>query len=158
MRRHSLGPGAFPSRGRVGWLARSASVSGRRPRTSFQERVLPQGVGVVLVLVAGGYLQDPLAYQRREGVPDGRPPPLRHVGGDLLAQAQLPVHLGEPEEAAVGGDAAAVEGGFEGERGGGFKAHARCGRIGHQGAPPLVSFEATRPRIQERAPSLQVLR
>ena len=36
MRKQSFTPGAFSRRERVGWLARSASDLGRRPRTSFK--------------------------------------------------------------------------------------------------------------------------
>ena len=62
------------------------------------------------------------------------PTPLRHVLGHPLAQPELGVCLGQPHEPSIGGDAASVEGGFEGECGFGLKTHPGCGTIGHEGA------------------------
>lgn len=57
--------------------------------------------------------------------------PLRHVPGHPLAQPELGVRLGKPNEPSIGGDASPVEGGFEGECGVRLKTHPRCGTIGH---------------------------
>src|SRR5687767_7607850 len=48
-----------------------------------------------------------------EGVADRGASLFGEVPSDRLAQAQVPIRLGQPEEPAVGGDASAVEGRFE---------------------------------------------
>jgi hypothetical protein len=62
---------AFSSRDSVGWLARSRSVSGSRPQTSFdqlQERIGAQTIRIVLILVAAGDLEDALANEHLPAV------------------------------------------------------------------------------------------
>ena len=61
--------------------------------------------------------------------------PLRYVLGYGLAQAQFGIHLGQPAQPAVGGEAAAVESGLEGQRREGLKTGFGCGTIVH-GEPP----------------------
>ena len=65
--------------------------------------------------------------------------PLGDVLGYAFAQPELPVGLGQPEQARIGGDAPAVEGGLKLERGG-FKTEGGCGRIGHEGASFFGQF------------------
>src|SRR5215210_124109 len=132
---------------REGGLACEVLLSLRQPAAcQLQKRIGAQRVGVVLVLVARGYLQDALLDERHQRVTCLPAAPLRHMLGDLLAQSELLIYLRKPGEPAVGGYAPTVEGGFESERGGGFKAHPGCGRILHEGASfSLVSFGATRP-------------
>jgi hypothetical protein len=79
-----------------------------------------------LVLIPTRYLKDPLPNERGEGMAPSPVSPLGHRLADGLAQTQLLVHLGQPKEPAVRGDAPPVEGGFHGEGGFGLKTHWLC--------------------------------
>src|SRR3954470_5839917 len=95
---------------------------------------MAQGVGIVLILVATRDLVDTLTDERGEGMRACRAPPVRHLSSDLGTQADVGINLREPREAAVRGEATAIEGGVKGERSEGMKAEGRCGRIGHEEA------------------------
>ncbi len=76
---------------------------GQRAARHLQQGIFPQGVRVVLVLVAAGYLQDALPDERDERMASPPISPLGYAFGDGLAQAHLGVHLREPQEPAIGG-------------------------------------------------------
>ena len=44
----------------LGWLARCSPLSGASPQENLEQRVLAQGVRIVLVLVAASYLENTL--------------------------------------------------------------------------------------------------
>ncbi len=80
------------------------------PAGDFQHRVGGEGVGVVAVLVATGYLIDALAQEIEEGLADlGRLAAIPQARCETLGQTRAAVHLGQPEEAAVGADLPAIE-------------------------------------------------
>jgi hypothetical protein len=56
------------------------------------------GIGVILVLIAAGDLQDALAHQEGERVADWTAPPVRALGGEGGRDTQVVVGLGEPDE------------------------------------------------------------
>jgi hypothetical protein len=60
-----------------------------------------QGIGVVLVLVAAGNLQEALAQHEREGMPYWSAPPVAHVCGEGGGQAQAVVGLGAPDQTTI---------------------------------------------------------
>jgi hypothetical protein len=70
--------------------------------------------------------------------------PLGYALRDAFRQAHLGVHLRQPAQPSIGGEPAAVEGGFQHQGTWRFKTDLRCGAIAHKGAlPPLASFGAT---------------
>src|SRR5919199_3251926 len=95
---------------------------------------MPQGIGVILILVTTGDLEDALAHERVERVLAGARAPLRDVGGDQGAEAKGGVGLGEPGQATIGGEAAAIKGRLQGQRRWRKKSSARWGRIRHCGS------------------------
>src|SRR5829696_3237645 len=89
----------------------------QRAAGELEQRVFPQEVGVVLVLIATRYLKDALADERKQGVAPLPRSPLGYAFGYGLTQSYLAIHLSQPEKPAVGGDASSVEGSFESEGG-----------------------------------------
>ena len=87
----------------------------------FEQGIVAQGGGVVLIFIATGDLVDPLADEGGEGMGTGFAPPVGDAGGDLGTNADLGIGSGEPGQATIGGEVATVEGGFEGEGGEGVK-------------------------------------
>ena len=60
MRWHELLVTAFSRRQMLGWLVRCSPLSGASPQENLEQRVLAQGVRIVLVLVAASYLENTL--------------------------------------------------------------------------------------------------
>ena len=77
------------------------SALGQRAAHHLQQGIFPKGVRVVLVLVAARYLKDALANERDERMASSPVSPLLNALGDSLAQAQLFIHLCQPEKPAV---------------------------------------------------------
>jgi hypothetical protein len=61
--------------------------------------------------------------------------PLRYLLGYGFAQAHLGIHLGQPGDPAIGGEATPVESGFQGQGREGLKTGSGCGTIVHGGPP-----------------------
>jgi hypothetical protein len=131
----------FSRRERVSRLARSAPVS-KRSTNQLEQRISAEGVGVVLVLVAAGYLKDVLLDERYERVAHLSSAPLRHLLRYLFAQAKFGIYSGDLGEPTVEGD-------LKREVRFRLKAGRWCGTISHR-EPPVrygetVSLRATRP-------------
>jgi hypothetical protein len=93
-----------------------------------------QAISVVLVLVATGNLEDALTHQRFKGVLAGAFAPLGDEGGDERTQAECGVRLSQPGQAAIGGEATAIEGRLQGQGSGGGESIGRCGTIKQHGS------------------------
>ena len=81
----------------------------------LEDRVMPQSVGVVAILVAGGDHQHPETQNVGNAVPD----PLRQArvvdaGGKTFGNAEPLLDLTQDQHTGVGGDLAAVEAGDDG--------------------------------------------
>jgi hypothetical protein len=133
--------------GQVGAGLRQAAAD------QLEQRIGPQGVGVQLVLVAAGDLEDALTHQRLQRVRDRTAPPVRDAGRQRGAEAQGGVRLREPGQPAVRGQPAPVEGRLERQPGGG-EGKGPCGRIPHGGAPPFGLVSVSNSTITDGAPSL----
>jgi hypothetical protein len=70
---------------------------------------MPQGIGVVLVFVAAGNLQETLAQQKRERMAHRSAAPGANLGGKAGRQTQAVVGLREPDEAAIRGELSGVK-------------------------------------------------
>ena len=66
-----------------------------------------------MVLVAAGDLEDALAHQRFECVATSAFAPLGDDGGTEGTKAEGRIDLREPGQAAIGGQAAPIEGGVQ---------------------------------------------
>jgi len=95
----------------------------------FEQGVGAERVGVVLILVAAGDAEDPLAGQRLDRMVDVGAPPLRDAGGQGAANADRFLGFGEPGQPPIRGQATTIEGGFQGESGGGGERIDGCGRL-----------------------------
>ena len=125
---------------------------GQAAAGELEQRVGPQGVGVVLVGVAAGDLEDPLPPQRLQPVPHRAAPPVGDLGRQSGAQTARGLGLGQPGQAAVGGEAAAEEVDLQRQRGGAGEAERGCGRLGHGGAPPGLGLVGHPYPYQDGAP------
>jgi hypothetical protein len=91
----------------VGWLANSAGlVDGGADE--LEQRVR-QGIGVILVFVATGNLQEALAQEESERMTDRTAPPVADLGGKCAGQAQAVVGACEPDESPIRGQLSGVE-------------------------------------------------
>src|SRR5690348_2023278 len=106
----------------------------------LEQRIAPQGIGVVLIFVTTGDLQQALAQQERKRMAHRTAAPVADMGGKAGRQTQVVVGLREPDEAAIRGELPGVKGHPES---GGERGHAR---IRHRRASWSWSVdEATRP-------------
>ena len=99
---------------RDGRLRAERGAVGQPLERELEDRVVPQAVGVVAVLVAGGDHQHAEAQDVGEAVPD----PLRRArivdaGGEAVGDAEPALDLAQRQQAAVGGELPAVEAGDE---------------------------------------------
>jgi hypothetical protein len=85
------------------------ALVGRAPARPLQQRVGAQGVGVILVGIAAGDLEDALADEGGQAVGDRPAAPLRNAGGQGAAEPERLIGLHQPGEAAVAGQAAGIE-------------------------------------------------
>ena len=121
-------------------------AGGQAPADQLEQGIAPQGVGVVLVGVAAGDLEDALAHEGLQRVLPAAAAPLGEAGGEGRAQAERRLRLGQPGQAAVAGEPPAVERGHQGHRGRGSEGVARCGRISNHGSLlGVVGRHTTRP-------------
>jgi hypothetical protein len=75
----------------------------------LEQRIASQGIGVVLVLIATGNLQEALAQQKRERMTDRTAPPVADLGGKCAGQAQAVVGACAPDESPIRGQLSGVE-------------------------------------------------
>jgi hypothetical protein len=75
---------------------------------------VPQAVGVVAVLVAGGDHQNAEAQDVGHAVYDTRGPRIDHAVGQAIGDAQALLDLAERQHAAIRGKLATVEAGDDG--------------------------------------------
>ena len=75
---------------------------------------MAQGIGVVLIRIATGDLEDALADEGLQRMLAGAPAPLRHKARDEGTQAEGGVRFSQPGQATIGREATAVEGGVQG--------------------------------------------
>jgi hypothetical protein len=113
-----------------GRLARQIHLARQATAHQLQEGIGTQGVGIVLVFIATGNLEDALANQGLQGVADGTTAPLRDLRGQRSAEAEGSVSLREPAQAAITGELRTIEAGLE-RRGGQGKAD----RLEHEASP-----------------------
>lgn len=117
-----------------GRLAGQLGIGLRQAATDqLQERIVAQGVRIVLVGVAGGYLVEPLLQQIEPRVSATAAARLRHRRGQGHAVPYLRIRLRYPAPAAVTRQTAALE--IDGQRQADWRGkHKRgCGRLGHAG-------------------------
>ncbi len=126
---------------------------GQAATDQLQQRVGAQGVGVVLVLVAAGDLEDALADQCRQGVAHRAAPPLGNHRGEGGAQPDGQLRLLQPRQPAVGGQPPGVELDLQRQRGRTEKAIDGCGRLRHAGASWVGIGSAPHP-YQKRRPAV----
>ena len=104
----------FSSRDSVGWLIRSAPLSGARPHGDLQGRIGAQRIDVVAVLVAGRDHDHPRHRHLGVAVPDaGRIAVVTERSGDRLGQPEALGDLAQHDDAAVRRQAAGIERGCE---------------------------------------------
>jgi hypothetical protein len=96
-----------PREGRLAGQVRSAL--GQAAAHQLQQWVGPQRVGIVLVGIAAGDLEDALADQRPQAMAHRAAPPLRDAGGQRVAQPERPVGLGQPDQPAITRQAARIK-------------------------------------------------
>jgi hypothetical protein len=97
-----------------GRLARQMRLARQATAHQLQERIGAQGVGIVLVFVATGNLEDALADQGLKGVADRTTAPLRDLRGQRSTEAEGGVSLPKPAQAPITGELRTVEPGLEG--------------------------------------------
>lgn len=109
---------------------------GRPAANELEQGVGAQIVRVVLVVVAASHLKDALLEERDQRMTHPPAAPLRYMASQAFAQAELFVGLGQPQQAAIAGDSAAVESSLECKARWGVEAHRRgnCGTILHVGS------------------------
>lgn len=90
---------------------------------------MAQGIGIILIFVATGDLKDALADQSVEGVLAASFAPVGDEGGDQVAEAGGLVSLSKERQAAIGGEATAIKGNLQGQRGRGGERRGRYGRM-----------------------------
>jgi hypothetical protein len=94
---------------REGWLAGQVRPAlGQAPTHGLQQRIGAQRVGVVLVGIATGDLEDALAHQGRQVVA-GPPAPLGNARRQRCAQPQRAIGVLDPEQATIAGQASRIE-------------------------------------------------
>jgi hypothetical protein len=101
----------------------------------LEEGIMPQGVGIVLVLIAAGKLEDPLADEGLEGVRHRTGAPVGDLGGQGSAQPEGRIGFSEPGKTAITGQVAGIEASLDRERSRTGKAEGRRGRLGHEASP-----------------------
>ena len=81
-------------------LARQITIPGFSTRNQFENRIAPQCVVVILILVAGEYPEDPLSDHAQDGVLwiDS---PIRDVRREVLRLAKFFVELGKQQQPPV---------------------------------------------------------
>jgi hypothetical protein len=96
---------------------------------------MPQAIGIILVLIATGQLEDPLPDERLQRVLDRSRPVVGHGRSQGSAEPKGSIGFREPDEAAITGELRTVEAGLQGEREGRETADGGCGRLGHKASP-----------------------
>jgi hypothetical protein len=75
---------------------------GRQPTTGqLEERIVPQGSGIVLILIATGELEDPLPDEGLQGVLDRAGSPVRDLSGQGGTETKGGICFGEPDQPTV---------------------------------------------------------
>ena len=112
-----------------GGLAGQVRLLGQASADQLEERIGAQGVGIILILVATGDLEDALAHQRLQRVTDRATAPLGDVRGQSGTQAERGIGLREPAQTAIAGELWPIE--------------ARLHRRGGQGKVDRLDHEAS---------------
>jgi len=98
----------------------TGQIGARLVRTTttheLEQRVAPQPIGVVLVFIAAGDLQEALAQQERERMADRPAAPVGDLRREGSRQAQAVVGPCESDESAVGGELPGVKRDWSDER------------------------------------------
>ncbi len=121
-----------------GGLTRQISPVRTAATDQLQEWIRAEGIGIILVLIATGDLEDTLTDQSLQGMPDGAMAPFRNLLGKGGTEVEGGIGLREPAETAVGGELRTVEG--RDELGGG---QAEVDRLGHEASPGEAWFVAS---------------
>jgi hypothetical protein len=131
-------PVAVPGRQRVleareGWLAGQVGVAlGQPPAHQLQQRIVAQGVGVVLVFIAGGDLVDALAQQLQRRV-TAAAASVRNRRRQRGTQSQRLIGFGDPRPAPITGQPTAQKIDRQRRGNGWGEDEWLCGRLGHAG-------------------------
>ena len=120
--------------GEGGLAGEGGAALGQAATDELEQGVMAQGIGVVLILIATGDLEDALADEGLQGMLAGATAPLGNEGGDQRAQAERGVRFGQPGQAAIGREATAIEGGLQGQCGRSGESIRRCGTITQHGS------------------------
>jgi hypothetical protein len=75
----------------------------------LEEGIAAEGRGILLIRVAAGDLEDPLAHEGGERVPHRPAPPIHQAARQAVAEAQGGIGLGEPGQAAIAGHMLGIE-------------------------------------------------
>ena len=95
---------------REGGLTGQVGATRREPPAhQLEQRVTPQGVGVILVGVAAGDLEHPLADQRLQRVVDRAAAPLGDAGRERGADAHGTLGHGQPGQPPIAGQPTGIE-------------------------------------------------
>jgi hypothetical protein len=98
-------------------LRGQGKIFGKTTGDKLEEGVVPQEGGIVAVFVAGDDLVETLAQEFDLGVKDQeRMAGIREEAGEGIGELDLLVELADQQEAGIGDNGAAVEGGRQGGR------------------------------------------
>ena len=93
-------------------LRAERGTSGQLVERQLEDRIVPQAVGVVAVLVAGRDHQHAEAQDGGDAVPDSlRGARVVDAGGEAIGDAEPMLNPAQGEQAAIGGELPAIEAG-----------------------------------------------
>lgn len=141
----ALAAGAVFQAGQSGLAGQVVTGIGQLAADELEQGVRAEGIGVVLVLVAAGHLENTLPDQLLQAVARaaGVFAPIPEAVGEGGADTQLSINLAKPGQAPIGGETPTVEGSLKGKACQLGEHVSRCGTIGHEyGLRELVLFES----------------
>jgi len=115
-----------------GGLTSQIGITGQTATDQLEQGIGAQGIGIVLVLVTTGDLEDPLPDEGFQGMTDGAGSPVGQVGGEGGTQSKDGISFGQPDEPAIRGELGAVKARFDQQRMRGETGDRGCGRLGHK--------------------------
>jgi hypothetical protein len=101
---------------REGGLTGQGRIIRQAATGQLEERIMPQGIGIVLLLIAAGELEDPLPDERLKRVLDRAGAPVRDGRSKDSAEPEGGIGFRQPGETAIRGQVASIEAGNDGQR------------------------------------------
>jgi hypothetical protein len=98
---------------REGGLAGEIGRVGQAATDQLQQRIRAESIRIILVFIATGDLEDPLADERLQRVTNRPASPVGDMGGESGTETKGSIRFREPAEAAIRGELRAIEGGGE---------------------------------------------